>query len=331
MSTFKESTSKPTVKVLESCIPSIIIHPEALIKMQLFVEECTNEIGWLGTAYKEGNTIYIQDVILLSQDVHSATTEITPEGLAEFGEEILSQPDGMELWNNIKVWGHSHVNMTVYPSGQDESQMVTFAEGGHDWFIRIIANKKGDLRVDLYAYSIGVIFNDLPWGESITEEEEAIEKQISFLYEQLSKIQSYRKEQFKEDVKKEIEVKVRKKYYTPPSKGTPITRTNSCASITDIGDKLRDKGYDDDPRSGYKKTIADLFDVPEDVLDYFEPAEVSEIGDCESITEVENVLYCLGYAQNFSQNDLRLIWATGRHYNGDMYPDVPPLKGGTSL
>ena len=144
--------------------PSILISPLALAKMINIINECDKEVGWLGEANRneENNIIIIHDVHLFHQEVHSTTCEITPEGLSQFGEELLKQQDGMEKWNNIKVWGHSHVNMGVFSSGQDDKQMEVFADH-NDWFIRIIANKKDEMKIDFYDYTKNIVYIDLDW------------------------------------------------------------------------------------------------------------------------------------------------------------------------
>lgn len=183
--------NKPTadtkVSVVKSLTPHVYITTEAIVNMQLYVQGCADEIGWLGTAYKIGKDIHIEKVYLFEQQVHATTTEITPDGLAAFGEAILTNPDvdGMEVWNNLKMWGHSHVNMACNPSGQDDAQMVTFAQSGHDWFIRLIANKRGEMRVDLYDYNSGLAYCDLPWTEKVSEDETAIMNYIAELYQQV--------------------------------------------------------------------------------------------------------------------------------------------------
>ena len=67
-----------------------------------------DEVGWLGTVYynSEHNYYFVSDVFLFDQEVHGTTTEITPEGLADFATELLQREDGMEIWNNMKLWGH---------------------------------------------------------------------------------------------------------------------------------------------------------------------------------------------------------------------------------
>jgi hypothetical protein len=163
-------------------IPAILISQEALNKMFIYVDECKDEIGWLGTAsFDEESNIYtIHNVYLFKQQVHATTTEITPQGLEEFATELLQQEDGMEIWNNIRMWGHSHVNMGISPSGQDDKQMREFGQIGQDWFIRLIANKKGEMKVDLYHYKNGMYFTDVAWEilDEVSENEEAEELRL---------------------------------------------------------------------------------------------------------------------------------------------------------
>ena len=87
----------------------------------------------------------------------------------------------MDIWNELRGWGHSHVNMGITPSGQDDNQMETFSEGGHPCFLRIIANKKGEFRIDLYDFQQGILYSNLPWWEETTDFERAIENQITEL------------------------------------------------------------------------------------------------------------------------------------------------------
>lgn len=299
MSKFRNnSKSKPTVKVLESCLPEVIISSDALVKMQLFCEGVNDEVGWLGTAYQKKNEIYIKDVFLFEQEVHSTTTEITPEGLAEFGTKLLEEEDGMNLWNNLKVWGHSHENMGVTPSHQDNKQMETFADGGHDWFIRIIANKKGELNVDLYCYTLGIIYNEIPWEEEVTDEEYNVQLQINNLYKQLDEFESKRIETFKADIEEEIKQKVKKKqtstYWTNTRTGT----------ITGIGNTAKST----------ENTLTCKIKTVVDALVYFkeDPAILMDIGECETIFEVTGVLELFGYAHDFTRDEVLTIWSAGK-------------------
>lgn len=246
MSYFKSTTVKPTVKILEVTTPKMLISSTALTKMKLYVDKCTNEVGWLGTAYKvdkNKQTYYmIDDVFLFDQETHATTTEITPEGLSQFAEELLNQKDGMEIWNNMKVWGHSHVKMGTTPSGQDDHQMDTFAKNGHDWSIRIIANQHGSMRLDLYQYELGIIYSDIPWERAYSPEELEIAKQIEALQKQLSFLNEDKEKTLDLYISEEIKVKVRPKNY-----GTTYYKGNQInPHQVPLNDDYYDYGY------GYK-------------------------------------------------------------------------------
>lgn len=129
----------------------LYILPEARQKMEIYCDLSTGEIGWLGFVKDLGeNGFLIEDVALLKQEVHSTTTEITPEGLLEFWGNTAPE-DQLK----IKLWGHSHVNMGVSPSGQDNDQMEYFKDG-NPWFIRLITNKKREYHIDIYDYENGI-------------------------------------------------------------------------------------------------------------------------------------------------------------------------------
>lgn len=157
------------VRILDRGIPGIYISLQAYNKMSEFIKQSDKEIGWLGKVTKSNKAYSIEDVYLFEQEVHATTTEITTEGLNNFAMELMSTPDGMEVWNDIKLWGHSHVNMGTTPSGQDETQMKLFEEGDNDFFIRLIANKKGELRIDLFSYEEGIVYEELPYQVYMSE------------------------------------------------------------------------------------------------------------------------------------------------------------------
>ncbi len=306
--TFKNTKTNVSVKVFEKCVPNVIINPDALTKMHLYVDECADEIGWLGTAYKDEkkNIIYISDVFLFDQEVHSTTTEISPEGLNEFGEKLLLQPNGMDIWNNLKVWGHSHVNMSTSSSSQDDKQMETFVEGGHDWFIRIIANKSGELNLDLYSYDLGVIYNSLPWVEHGTEEEIVIEGKIAALYEELAELQKIRIEKFKDDIEKEMALKVKKKTYAKTN-NWGYGHTTTVISNTESGDKKKTTS-----------TKTTKIESIEDAYLWFEQDILLEIGECEDMNEVRNILWQNG-AYGYLLEEVEFIWTAGKEVASEIY------------
>jgi hypothetical protein len=149
--------------------PQVWIVPEALQKMQYIIDCNADEVGWLGTVQKfnmkDGSVVLaVKDIYLFEQEVAGATCEITPEGLAKVAEEILADAEhGVEIYNSLMLWGHSHVNMAVNPSGQDEEQMKVFKDSGHKWFLRCIGNKKGEMKFTYFDYAQGIVWDDIAW------------------------------------------------------------------------------------------------------------------------------------------------------------------------
>lgn len=214
-----------TTKIIPGLTPRVLISAEALANMYLYIQECADEVGWLGTVemLESGKHFIIHEVFLFNQDVSSVTTEITPEGLSSFAEEILQRPDGMEVWNSMKMWGHSHVNMGITPSGQDDKQMLEFSNIGHDYFIRLIGNKKGEMKLDFYDYKAGITYLDIPWEREETPEEVAISDEIFRLQQLLEASTSGLVESNKESVKNELTAKVKKMVYRAPAYTPPVT------------------------------------------------------------------------------------------------------------
>lgn len=163
---FIQHAFQKTVALL-SGLPRVLITRAAYQKMLAIVDIADKEVGWLGTTRKVGSDFLIEEIFLFKQEVSSVTTEISPEGLAEVAQELLTtRPDGMEVCNNLRFWGHSHVRMGTSPSGQDESQMATFRESGHPWFIRGIFNKEGRAEFTIFLYDAGVKVVDAEWAIS---------------------------------------------------------------------------------------------------------------------------------------------------------------------
>ena len=160
--------------------PFIYATIKAMHKMRYYIDHTDMEIGWLGYVTKlDKDTYLIEDVFLLKQKVHSATTEIDPDALASLATNLIKQGnEGIALYNKIRMWGHSHVNMGTSPSGQDDNQMDEFATS--DFYIRLIGNKSGDWNVCLYDYENNVVWSGLQlqlyYEVDITNEE--LDKEI---------------------------------------------------------------------------------------------------------------------------------------------------------
>lgn len=156
----------------------------ALNKMFLYVKIGSKEVGWMGTLLderEEKDEFFLKDVFLAEQEVSAVTTNLTPDGVAEMMNELMLLPDAMEVCNNLKFWGHSHVNMGVGPSAQDKETVVDLRGDTTDYFLRGIFNKKGEVKFTLFLYDRNVVIDDIDWfveEDQLTDLEAEIKKEF---------------------------------------------------------------------------------------------------------------------------------------------------------
>lgn len=168
----------PSVKA-KTTTPRIFIKPKAKLEMDYIVDKCEQEVGWMCTVKDLGDNIfYIDKVYLPKQEVSPVETDIDPDSLAEVYMDIANSGGDP---SSMYAWFHSHVNMGVTPSAQDESQVETFLQT-LPVLIRGIMNKKGAIKVDVYLRDEGLAFNsvtvEVAHPTLTAEEEQALDASI---------------------------------------------------------------------------------------------------------------------------------------------------------
>jgi len=87
---------------------------------------------------------------------------------------------GTEKLQQMRFWGHSHVNMGVFASGQDESQICQLVDQVNGYFIMGIFNKRGEARFDIVTPDIWI--KHAPWSIAYEVDDtlrDAIQEEIS--------------------------------------------------------------------------------------------------------------------------------------------------------
>lgn len=125
-------------------------------KMQALIKGFDKEVAWHGVAHRGENDDYIiTDILVYPQEVASATVNTDQE---KYQMWLMSQED--DVFNNIRMQGHSHVNMGVTPSSVDTSLYDRILEQLEDdmFYIFLIYNKKGDKTFKIYDLAKNVLF-----------------------------------------------------------------------------------------------------------------------------------------------------------------------------
>lgn len=150
-----------TVSSLSSLIPSVWFTDYAWAKLWTIIDLCPKEVGWFGLVDTLDSGDYlISDIFVPEQTVTAAETDIPAEAMGALAIELESK--GIDS-SKLRYWGHSHVNMSVGPSGTDEDQVAEYIEHV-DFFIRGIHNKKGASKVDIYDCTKGLIYQCVDTG-----------------------------------------------------------------------------------------------------------------------------------------------------------------------
>lgn len=127
--------------------PMIRITSSAFTKLRYLVNEHNHEVAWHGIVDRdtENSTYTITDILIYPQDTTGATVESID---GEYEQWLMEVPE--EDFNNMRMQGHSHVNMSVGPSGTDEQYYIDLLSQVRDYYIVMITNKKGANHIRLY-------------------------------------------------------------------------------------------------------------------------------------------------------------------------------------
>ena len=169
--------------------PLVNITQEAFDKMMMLVSSCSFEIGWFAVVDHIENELVVSDVIIIpKQEVSGVTVNISAEDVGDMFSEMMKlygKDTATQMLNKIRLYGHSHVNMGVSPSGTDTNQMLEYAKdfdpGDNPYFIMIILNKRKEVHISLLDMALGIKHIDAPYviGEENNELRDWAVKEIT--------------------------------------------------------------------------------------------------------------------------------------------------------
>ena len=149
----------------------------AWIKMQLLIREFDKEVAWHGIAKRGEDTAkdeyYITDILVYPQEVTGATVNTDQE---KYQTWLMNHDD--DVFNDIRMQGHSHVNMGVTPSGVDTSLYERILEQLDDdmFYIFMIWNKRKEKTIKIYDLAKNVLFETTDISVEVLDDGTGIEK-----------------------------------------------------------------------------------------------------------------------------------------------------------
>lgn len=132
--------------------------PLAYVKMLSLLKHYDSEVAWHGTVCRKGeDTFIITDVMVYPQAVTGATVNTDQE---EYQRWMMGLDD--EVYNSLRMQGHSHVNMGTTPSGVDSThqQQILSQLKDDDFYIFMIWNKSLSHTVKVYDYANNIMYED---------------------------------------------------------------------------------------------------------------------------------------------------------------------------
>jgi len=152
--------------------PLVVFDELAYKLMNSVIANSPEEVSFFFLVEEVDELIFrLSDLKVPTQVVTSVETDVTDAAMSDLICEY--DDEGLDT-SGLYAWGHSHVNMQVQPSAQDEDQVSDFLDT-QDRVIRLIGNKAGRLRIDLYLKRFGIAYTNVPYeveGHSLTVAEE---------------------------------------------------------------------------------------------------------------------------------------------------------------
>lgn len=150
------------VRALESIVPSVHIPQETWDDMMHITAIVNKEVGWFTRVLRAENEFTLYEVHLPRQQSSGTTVEFEPDHLYDYLMELkeVDPANFGDLNRTLRGWGHSHVNMGVGPSVQDQRTIEKLVQN-LDYFVAVRVNKRGEVEADVVLASTGMVYEDV--------------------------------------------------------------------------------------------------------------------------------------------------------------------------
>jgi len=168
---------------------------EAYRKTIALLTEFKDEVAWHGTVSRSDKSEFIVENILVYPQAVTGTTVRTDQD--DYTQWLYGFDD--ETFNKIRMQGHSHVNMSVSPSGVDDqhrNQLLDQLEPDM-FYIFMIWNKSMSIHTLIYDLENNILYED----DDVEVKFLDVEDMDDFLADAKSKVKKYDHEKSKHNTK----------------------------------------------------------------------------------------------------------------------------------
>lgn len=144
----------------EDDIPILEFTPLAYVKMVSLLQHYSSEVAWHGTVNRDPDNplhFIIEDILVYPQQVDGTNANTDRQ---EYTQWLYAQED--EIFNTIRMQGHSHVNMGTSPSPVDLTHQEEILHQLEDdmFYIFMIWNKRLDHTIKIYDLASNTLYED---------------------------------------------------------------------------------------------------------------------------------------------------------------------------
>lgn len=129
--------------------------------MTYYVKGIDQEISGLGLVEKiDPDILYVPDIYLFEQSVSGVETKLVGSEVNKFYDEKMQ--DREFPLQNIKLWWHSHNDMSVFWSQQDLDTIENLdtEQDKDNWWLSIVQNNKGERKARMDQWKPHRLFMD---------------------------------------------------------------------------------------------------------------------------------------------------------------------------
>jgi len=157
----------------KDCSAIVWLTQEAYRKIVALVMNFASEVAWHGTVTRVGNNEFvIEDIFVYPQEVTGSTVNTDQKAYSEW---LYSLDDN--TFNQIRMQGHSHVNMGVSPSSVDDKhrQQILDQLEPDMFYVFMIWNKSLTVHTLIYDMARNILYEDNDVSVKLIDDEDMVD------------------------------------------------------------------------------------------------------------------------------------------------------------